>query len=89
MPSPSLSLCFTLFSFMEGFSQRPPKPNDMGTVVHTFIDLVLDKMETHTLWANSSREEFEEAYDAIEKLVVVKLYNLCASFILLNSCCDV
>lgn len=63
-------------SFMEGFSQRPPKPNDMGTVVHSFIELVLDKMETHTLWANASREEFDEAYEAIEKIVVVKLYNL-------------
>ncbi|CAD6884165.1 unnamed protein product [Tilletia controversa] len=63
-------------SFIRGFSKKPYRPADQIRLIFDFLAFITDKMKEAEVWATSTPAEFENATEAMEKLIMNRLYNL-------------
>ncbi|KIJ55288.1 hypothetical protein M422DRAFT_23899 [Sphaerobolus stellatus SS14] len=66
-----------LRSFLSNFSKKTFTVKDQIRIIHDFLDFITDKM--HNLdgspWHNMNQQEFDNASEAMEKLVMNRLYD--------------
>ncbi|CAJ0846347.1 6761_t:CDS:2, partial [Entrophospora sp. SA101] len=58
------------------FERHPRTINDQIKFVREFLDFITGKMRECELWRNASEQEFENAKEGIEKLVMNRLHKL-------------
>ncbi|KAE8257852.1 hypothetical protein A4X13_0g2083 [Tilletia indica] len=63
-------------SFIRGFSKKPYRPADQIRLIFDFLAFITDKMKEAEVWATSTPAEFDNATEAMEKLIMNRLYNL-------------
>ncbi|KAK0552707.1 hypothetical protein OC846_002770 [Tilletia horrida] len=63
-------------SFIRGFSKKPYRTPDQIRLIFDFLAFITDKMREAEVWASQSPAEFENATEAMEKLIMNRLYNL-------------
>ncbi|WFD30527.1 hypothetical protein MSPP1_001548 [Malassezia sp. CBS 17886] len=61
-------------SFFRGFSKRPYKPADQVKLIFDFLDFITARMTEATVWAELPAPEFDQAAEAMEKLIMNRLY---------------
>lgn len=61
-------------SFIKGFTKKPYRTQDQTKLIFDFLDFIAGKMRECEVWANVSDTEFENATEAMEKLVMNRLY---------------
>lgn len=66
-----------LTEFINEFTARTPPPSEHGTIIRRFLDKMNLKIQSHSAWANSTNEDFDIAFEAIEKYILQKVYKLC------------
>lgn len=62
-------------SFIKGFTMKPYRAADQTKLIFDFLDFIALRMRECDVWANVSQTEFENATEAMEKLVMNRLYN--------------
>ncbi|CAO1631577.1 unnamed protein product [Sympodiomycopsis kandeliae] len=62
-------------SFIRGFSKKPYRTVDQIKLIFDFLDFISERMRQCTVWSKLSEAEFENAREAMEKLVMNRLYN--------------
>ncbi|GAA98435.1 uncharacterized protein L969DRAFT_94204 [Mixia osmundae IAM 14324] len=65
-----------LRSFLKEFAKRPWSVNDQIRVINDFLDFITLKMRSCEVWKDASEREFDNAIEAMEKLVMNRLYHL-------------
>ncbi|KAF8527325.1 hypothetical protein JB92DRAFT_2698831 [Gautieria morchelliformis] len=65
-----------LRSFLSNFAKKTFAVNDQIKIIHDFLDFISDKMRTMegSPWQNSNTQNFDNAMEAMEKLVMNRLY---------------
>ncbi|PKI84796.1 hypothetical protein MVES1_000875 [Malassezia vespertilionis] len=61
-------------SFFRGFTKRPYKLAEQVKLIFDFLDFITDRMARTSVWLNLPPSEFEHATEAMEKLVMNRLY---------------
>jgi hypothetical protein len=61
-------------SFIKGFAKKPYRTQDQIKLIFDFLDFISVKMRQCSVWANASETDFENAKEAMEKLVMNRLY---------------
>ena len=61
-------------SFFRGFTKRPYKPADQVKLIFDFLDFITARMAEASVWARLSDAEFDQAMEAMEKLIMNRLY---------------
>ncbi|KAK8854715.1 hypothetical protein IAR55_003454 [Kwoniella newhampshirensis] len=64
-----------LKSFLSNFAKKPFTVNEQVKLIHDFLAFISDKMGQVEPWKSQSQAEFENAMEAMEKLVMNRLYN--------------
>ncbi|WFD00483.1 hypothetical protein MYAM1_003232 [Malassezia yamatoensis] len=62
-------------SFFRGFTKRPYKPADQVKLIYDFLDFIAARMAEASVWARLSDEDFDQATEAMEKLLMNRLYS--------------
>ena len=62
------------FSFIRGFSRKPYRTSDQIKLINDFLDFISQQMSQTPPWSTVSEKEFENAKEAMEKLVMNRLY---------------
>ncbi|CAJ0645414.1 6458_t:CDS:2 [Entrophospora sp. SA101] len=65
-----------LQEWLKKFERHPRTINDQIKFVREFLDFITGKMRECELWRNASEQEFENAKEGIEKLVMNRLHKL-------------
>ncbi|KAK0528376.1 hypothetical protein OC834_004069 [Tilletia horrida] len=63
-------------SFIRGFSKKPYRTADQIRLIFDFLAFITEKMREAEVWANSTPAEFDNATEAMEKLIMNRLYSL-------------
>ncbi|KAF8586054.1 hypothetical protein K439DRAFT_1387685 [Ramaria rubella] len=65
-----------LRSFLSNFAKKTFAVNDQIKIIHDFLDFISDKMRTMdgSPWQNCESQDFDNAIEAMEKLVMNRLY---------------
>lgn len=61
-------------SFIKGFSKKPYRTQDQIKLIFDFLDFIAARMRECDVWKNLSDSDFENAKEAMEKLVMNRLY---------------
>lgn len=61
-------------SFFRGFSRRPYKPDEQVKLIFDFLEFIAARMAEAEVWASLSPSDFDQATEAMEKLVMNRLY---------------
>lgn len=61
-------------SFFRGFTRRPYKPDEQVKLIFDFLDFIAARMAEAAVWADLPPSEFDQATEAMEKLVMNRLY---------------
>ncbi|PWZ03524.1 hypothetical protein BCV70DRAFT_197734 [Testicularia cyperi] len=61
-------------SFIKGFAKKPYRTQDQVKLIFDFLDFIAARMRECEVWQNLSESDFENAKEAIEKLVMNRLY---------------
>ncbi|SHO78053.1 Similar to S.cerevisiae protein VPS9 (Guanine nucleotide exchange factor (GEF)) [Malassezia sympodialis ATCC 42132] len=61
-------------SFFRGFTRRPYKPDEQVKLIFDFLDFIAARMAEAAVWAELPPGEFDQATEAMEKLVMNRLY---------------
>ena len=61
-------------SFFRGFTRRPYKPDEQAKLIFDFLDFFAARMLEATVFAELPPREFDQATEAMEKLVMNRLY---------------
>ncbi|WFD26580.1 hypothetical protein MNAN1_001563 [Malassezia nana] len=61
-------------SFFRGFTRRPYKPEEQVKLIFDFLDFIAARMAEATVWAELPPSDFDQATEAMEKLVMNRLY---------------
>lgn len=61
-------------SFFRGFTRRPYKPDEQAKLIFDFLDFIAARMAEAAVWADLPPAEFDQATEAMEKLVMNRLY---------------
>ncbi|WWD19140.1 hypothetical protein CI109_103598 [Kwoniella shandongensis] len=64
-----------LKSFLSNFAKKPFTVNEQVKLIHDFLAFISEKMGQVEPWKSQSQAEFENAMEAMEKLVMNRLYN--------------
>ncbi|WVQ71948.1 hypothetical protein IAR50_001490 [Cryptococcus sp. DSM 104548] len=64
-----------LKSFLSNFVKKPFTVNEQIKLIHDFLDFISEKMLLVEPWKSQSPAEFDNAMEAMEKLVMNRLYN--------------
>ncbi|GFZ50888.1 Vacuolar protein sorting-associated protein 9a [Saitozyma sp. JCM 24511] len=64
-----------LKSFLSNFAKKPFTVNEQIKLIHDFLRFIAEKMVLCEPWKSQSPAEFENAMEAMEKLVMNRLYN--------------
>ncbi|KDQ06115.1 hypothetical protein BOTBODRAFT_39806 [Botryobasidium botryosum FD-172 SS1] len=64
-----------LRSFLTNFAKKTFTVNDQIKVIHNFMDFIALRMRECEVWKHATDIEFENATEAMEKLVMNKLYD--------------
>lgn len=67
--------CLLSASFIKGFSKKPYRTADQIKLVFDFLDFISLRMRECEVWATLSEKDFENATEAMEKLVMNRLYS--------------
>lgn len=62
-------------SFIKGFTMKPYRAADQTKLIFDFLDFIALRMRECDVWAHLSALEFENATEAMEKLIMNRLYN--------------
>ncbi|CAO3629999.1 unnamed protein product [Cunninghamella echinulata] len=62
-------------SFLQAFDRRPWAVNEQIKIIQDFLDFIYVKMRECEVWKNATEQEFENAKEGMEKLVMNRLYN--------------
>ncbi|KAI7875402.1 hypothetical protein K492DRAFT_210947 [Lichtheimia hyalospora FSU 10163] len=62
-------------SFLQAFDRRPWAVNEQIKIIQDFLDFIYVKMRECDVWRNVSEQEFENAKEGMEKLVMNRLYH--------------
>ncbi|KAI9494585.1 hypothetical protein BDB00DRAFT_295429 [Zychaea mexicana] len=62
-------------SFLQAFDRRPWAVNEQIKIIQDFLDFIYVKMRECEVWRNVSDQEFENAKEGMEKLVMNRLYH--------------
>lgn len=63
-------------SFIRGFAKKPYRTADQMKLIFDFLNFISERMRQCSVWASLPEAEFENAREAMEKLVMNRLYNL-------------
>ncbi|CAO1622567.1 unnamed protein product [Parajaminaea phylloscopi] len=63
-------------SFIRGFAKKPYRTVDQIKLIFDFLDFIADRMRQCSVWNSLPDAEFDNAREAMEKLVMNRLYNL-------------
>ncbi|GAC97871.1 hypothetical protein PHSY_005459 [Pseudozyma hubeiensis SY62] len=61
-------------SFIKGFSKKPYRTQDQIKLIFDFLDFIAARMRECDVWKNLGDTDFENAKEAMEKLVMNRLY---------------
>lgn len=61
-------------SFIKGFAKKPYRTSDQIKLIFDFLDFIGARMRQTAIWASLSETDFENATEAMEKLVMNRLY---------------
>ncbi|SNX87449.1 related to VPS9 (involved in vacuole trafficking) [Melanopsichium pennsylvanicum] len=61
-------------SFIKGFAKKPYRTQDQIKLIFDFLDFIAARMRECDVWKNLSDSDFENAKEAMEKLVMNRLY---------------
>ncbi|KAG1725754.1 hypothetical protein EDB19DRAFT_1754410 [Suillus lakei] len=61
-------------SFLSNFTKRPFTVNDQIKIINDFLTFIAMKMRETDIWRNATEEEFDNAMEGMEKLVMNRLY---------------
>ncbi|TKY88014.1 hypothetical protein EX895_003110 [Sporisorium graminicola] len=61
-------------SFIKGFSKKPYRTQDQIKLIFDFLDFIAARMRECDVWRELSDSDFENAKEAMEKLVMNRLY---------------
>ncbi|WRT68474.1 uncharacterized protein IL334_005450 [Kwoniella shivajii] len=64
-----------LKSFLSNFAKKPFTVNEQIKLIHDFLAFISEKMSQTEPWKSQSPADFENATEAMEKLVMNRLYN--------------
>ncbi|KIK94524.1 hypothetical protein PAXRUDRAFT_782707, partial [Paxillus rubicundulus Ve08.2h10] len=64
-----------LRSFLSNFAKRTFTVTDQVRVINEFLNFIAAKMRESDIWRNASDNEFDNAMEGMEKLVMNKLYD--------------
>ncbi|CAO3599004.1 unnamed protein product [Absidia cylindrospora] len=62
-------------SFLQAFDRRPWAVNEQIKIIQDFLDFIYVKMHECEVWKYSSEQEFDNAKEGMEKLVMNRLYH--------------
>ncbi|KAI8334714.1 hypothetical protein BC941DRAFT_515460 [Chlamydoabsidia padenii] len=62
-------------SFLQAFDRRPWAVNEQIKIIQDFLDFIYVKMHECEVWKYSNEQEFENAKEGMEKLVMNRLYH--------------
>ncbi|KAI8142342.1 hypothetical protein BJV82DRAFT_670000 [Fennellomyces sp. T-0311] len=62
-------------SFLQAFDRRPWAVNEQIKIIQDFLDFIYVKMRECEVWRSVSDQEFENAKEGMEKLVMNRLYH--------------
>ena len=62
-------------SFIKGFTKKPYRVSDQTKLIFDFLDFISLRMRECEVWAKLPTGEFENATEAMEKLLMNRLYN--------------
>lgn len=63
-------------SFIRGFAKKPYRTADQIKLIFDFLDFIATRMKQCSVWASLSENDFDNAKEAMEKLVMNRLYSL-------------
>ncbi|CAG8538747.1 9642_t:CDS:10 [Paraglomus brasilianum] len=63
-------------SFEKEFARKPWTVNEQIKIIHDFLEFITLKMRETEMWQNSSEQEFENAREGMEKLVMNRIFTL-------------
>lgn len=61
-------------SFLSNFTKRTFTVNDQIKIINDFLSFIATKMRETDIWRNATEEEFDNAMEGMEKLVMNRLY---------------
>ena len=61
-------------SFIKGFAKKPYRTQDQVKLIFDFLDFIAARMRECDIWKNLGETDFENAKEAMEKLVMNRLY---------------
>ncbi|CCF49846.1 hypothetical protein NDA10_001543 [Ustilago hordei] len=61
-------------SFIKGFAKKPYRTQDQIKLIFDFLDFIAARMRECDIWKNQSDADFENAKEAMEKLIMNRLY---------------
>ncbi|CAO3673483.1 unnamed protein product [Rhizopus microsporus] len=61
-------------SFLQAFDRRPWTVNEQIKIIQDFLDFIYVKMRENEIWKDMSEQEFFNAKEGMEKLVMNRLY---------------
>ncbi|KAG0709430.1 hypothetical protein DFH29DRAFT_793610 [Suillus ampliporus] len=61
-------------SFLSNFTKRTFTVNDQIKIINDFLSFIATKMRETDIWRNATDEEFDNAMEGMEKLVMNRLY---------------
>lgn len=62
-------------SFIKGFTKKPYRVTDQTKLIFDFLDFISLRMRECEVWARLTTAEFDNAIEAMEKLLMNRLYN--------------
>ncbi|ORX49924.1 hypothetical protein DM01DRAFT_1409369 [Hesseltinella vesiculosa] len=62
-------------SFLQAFDRRPWAVNEQIKIIQDFLDFIFVKMRECEVWKYCTEQEFDNAKEGMEKLVMNRLYN--------------
>jgi hypothetical protein len=62
-------------SFIKGFTKKPYRVADQTKLIFDFLDFIAIRMRECEVWATLTPGDFENAMEAMEKLIMNRLYN--------------
>ncbi|KAI8645441.1 hypothetical protein BD408DRAFT_411909 [Parasitella parasitica] len=63
-------------SFLQAFDRRPWTVNEQIKIIQDFLDFIFIKMKECDVWRDMSEQEFGNAKEGMEKLVMNRLYHV-------------
>lgn len=53
--------------------KSPNSIDDQARIIHSFVEIMENKIEKHPLWKDASEEEMDGVVEGIEKFILTKL----------------